>query len=178
MYKQNLYKIYTDHLSSKTIKKLNKHKKFPSGYYQDLDCVIISKDGTLGEIYEIQGLKVGLPQIPKKIDGQDFKKSDQYFRKKERPNSLTRIKTIYDFHSYPEKTKDQYYDYIDDEFNNRTDGYWFMCNGEPCYLTGSHYIYLNWTKIDVGSPDFRQANRIFFYFWEACKLDRRCYGMC
>jgi len=178
MYKQTLYKIHKSHLSSKTIKKLNKHKKFPSGYYQDLDCVIISKDGTLGEIYEIQGLKVGLPQIPKKIDGQDLKKSDQYFRKKERPNSLTRIKTIYDFHSYPEKTKDQYYDYIDDEFNNRTDGYWFMCNGEPCYITGSHYIYLNWTKIDVGSPDFRQANRIFFYFWEACKLDRRCYGMC
>jgi hypothetical protein len=53
-----------------------------------------------------------------------------------------------------------------------------MCNGEPCYITGSHYIYLNWTKIDVGSPDFRQANRIFFYFWEACKADARSYGMC
>ena len=64
MYKQNLYKIHTSHLSSKTIKKLNKYKKFPSGYYQDLDCVIISKDGTLGEIYEIQGLRIGLPQMP------------------------------------------------------------------------------------------------------------------
>ena len=31
---------------------------------EDLDCVIISKDGTLGDIYDIQGLKVGLPQTP------------------------------------------------------------------------------------------------------------------
>ena len=57
-------------------------------------------------------------------------------------------------------------------------GYWFMCNGEPTYVTGSHYNYLNWTKIDIGFPEFRQANRIFFIFWEACKADRRSYGIC
>ena len=39
-------------------------------------------------------------------------------------------------------------------------------------------MYLNWTKIDVGAPEFRHANRIFYYFWEACKADYRCYGMC
>ena len=178
MYKQTLYKIHVDHLEKKYVKKNNKQKKFKYGYNDDLDCVIISKDGTLGEIYEIQGLKVGIPQTPKKIDGHNLKKANQVFTKRERPQSLNRIKTLYDFQTYPENVKDQYYTYIDTEFNYRNDGYWFMCNGEPCYLTGSHYIYLNWTKIDVGSPDFRQANRIFFYFWEACKADRRCYGMC
>jgi len=39
-------------------------------------------------------------------------------------------------------------------------------------------MYLQWTKIDVGKPEFREANRLFFIFWEACKADRRCYGMC
>ena len=53
-----------------------------------------------------------------------------------------------------------------------------MCNGSANYITGSHYVYLSWTKIDVGAPDFRQANRIFYYFWEACKADKRSYGMC
>ena len=178
MYKQTLYTIFQDHLENKAIKRLNKSKKFKYGYNSELDCVIISKDGTLGDIYEIQGLKVGIPKTPKKIEGQDKKKKDQYFRKRNRPESLKRIKTIYDFKNYPENSKDGYYKYIDNEFNYRNDGYWFMCNGEPCYLTGSHYIYLNWTKIDVGSPDFRQANRIFFYFWEACKADTRSYGMC
>jgi len=178
MYKQTLYTVHTGHLGTKHVKHLNKNKKFSPGYNEDLDCVIISKDGTLGDIYEIQGLKVGLPKTPKKIDGQDLKKIDQQFIRRERPKSLTRIKTLYDFQTYTEDIKDQYYKYIDSEFNYRNDGYWFMCNGTPCYITGSHYIYLNWTKIDVGSPDFRQANRIFFYFWEACKADRRSYGMC
>jgi hypothetical protein len=39
-------------------------------------------------------------------------------------------------------------------------------------------MYLQWSKIDVGAPDFRESNRLFFIFWEACKADSRCYGMC
>ena len=39
-------------------------------------------------------------------------------------------------------------------------------------------MYLNWTKIDVGKPDFRESNRIFYLFWEACKADKRSFGMC
>ena len=46
------------------------------------------------------------------------------------------------------------------------------------YITGTHYMYLQWSKIDVGKPDFREANRLFYIFWEACKADKRCYGMC
>ena len=39
-------------------------------------------------------------------------------------------------------------------------------------------MYLQWTKIDVGHPDYREANRIFYLFWEACKADKRSFGMC
>jgi len=39
-------------------------------------------------------------------------------------------------------------------------------------------MYLQWSKIDVGAADFRESNRLFFIFWEACKADTRCYGMC
>jgi hypothetical protein len=39
-------------------------------------------------------------------------------------------------------------------------------------------MYLQWTKLDVGHPDFREANRIFYIFWEACKADKRSFGMC
>jgi hypothetical protein len=178
MYKQTLYNIIIDHVDTKEVKKNNKSKKYKYGYNEDLDCVIISKDGTIGEIYEIQGLKVAIPQTPEKIDGQNLKKTDQVFKRRERPESLRKIKSVHDFKHQPEEVKENYYQYIDTEFNRRNDGYWFMCNGEPCYITGSHYMYLNWTKIDVGAPDFRQANRIFYYFWEACKADDRCYGMC
>ena len=77
MYKQTLYKIHTDHLSKKQIKHRNKYKKFEYGYNEELDCVVISKDGTIGDIYEIQGLKVAIPKTPKKIDGEDLKKDSQ-----------------------------------------------------------------------------------------------------
>ena len=39
-------------------------------------------------------------------------------------------------------------------------------------------MYLQWSKIDVGAADYRESNKLFFYFWEACKADSRCYGMC
>jgi len=53
-----------------------------------------------------------------------------------------------------------------------------MNDGKPTWITGTHYMYLQWSKIDVGAPDFREANRLFYIFWEACKADKRCYGMC
>ena len=173
-YKQTLYAIHTDHLENKRLAK----KKWAPGYNEELDCVIISKDGTIGEIYEVQGLRIGLPKAPKKMPGSELPKQKQVFNQTPKPDSLRKIKSLWDFNNYPEDVKEQYYDYIDVEFERRDNGYWFMCDGIPTYLTGSHYMYLNWTKIDVGSPDFRQANRIFFYFWEACKIDKRCYGMC
>ena len=178
MYKQTLYTVHSDHLADKKVKHTNKHKNFKYGYNEDLDCVIISKDGTLGNIYNIQGLKVGLPKTPDKIDGEDLKKVDQVFKVANKPESLSKLKTIYDFQNVSEDIKEKYYGYINNEFNRRDAGYWFMCNGAANYITGSHYVYLTWTKIDVGSPDFRQANRIFYYFWEACKADKRSYGMC
>jgi len=178
MYKQSLYNIITGHIDTKEVKRKNKYKKYEYGYNEELDCVVISKDGTIGEIYEIQGLKVAIPKTPININGSKLKKEDQVFIRRERPGSLNKIKTVHEFKHHPEETKEQYYEYIDIEFNRRNDGYWFMCNGEPCYITGSHYMYLNWTKIDVGAPEFRHANRIFYYFWEACKADYRCYGMC
>ena len=177
-YEQRLYKIHTDHLEDKEVRRNNKYKKYVYGHNPDLDCVIISKDGTVGEIWEVQGLRIGLPQTPDKMPGDELPESDQVFRKTPQPKELKTIKTIYDFYALPDDVKKKWVPYIDTEFDRRDGGYWFMCNGTPTYLTGTHYMYLNWTKIDVGSPDFRQANRIFYYFWEACKADKRSYGMC
>ena len=169
MYKQTLYSVE---------KYTGSRKKFKYGYDQEVDAVIISKDGTLGEIYTVQGLRIGLPKSPKSVYGSELSKPDQVFQRTQRPESLKKLKSIHDFHALADDQKKLYYDYINKEFDRRDDGYWFMCNGEPNYVTGSHYMYLNWTKIDIGAPDYRQANRIFFYFWEACKADKRSYGMC
>tara|TARA_E500000178_G_scaffold305566_1_gene317159 strand:+ start:1060 stop:3297 length:2238 start_codon:yes stop_codon:yes gene_type:complete len=178
MYKQNLYAIHSAHLSTKNVKRNNKLKNYKYGYNDDLDCVVISKDGTIGEIFEVQGLRIALPAIPKEVYSNSEKPEDQVFKQTLKPATLSKIKSIHDFQLYPDDIKEKYYEYINSEFDRRSDGYWFMCNGTATYITGTHYMYLNWTKIDIGAPEFRQSNKIFFYFWEACKADYRCYGMC
>jgi hypothetical protein len=178
MYKQHLYSVQTSHLQQKYVKKLNKSKSFKYGFNEDLGCIVISKNGQIGEIYAIQGLKIALPPEPKQIESNSNVPEEQVFTRTKKPETLDKIKTLYDFKKYPENIKEKYYDYISNEYNKRSDGHWFMCNGEAQYITGSHYIYLNWTKIDIGLPDFRQANRILYLFWEACCADSRSYGMC
>ena len=173
MYEQTLYKII-EPIKLTTIHRLNKGKKWKFGYNKDHDIIVLSKNGQIGDIYDIQGLKIALPKPPKNVYSNKNKKWEQI----EKPNILKKIKTIFDWRAYPEEQKPQWYDYIDEEFKRREEGFWFNNNGIPTYITGTHYMYLQWSKIDVGAPDFREANRLFFLFWEACKVDTRCYGMC
>jgi len=155
-----------------------KKTKIEYGYNRDLDVVIISKDGTLGSIIEVQGLRIGLPKNPKKVYKRSGKKTEQYWEEFEYPKELRKISTVFQWNEYPSDFKNSYIEYIEEEFNRRDNGFWFKNKGVDTYITGSHYMYLQWTKIDVGKPEFRESNRIFFIFWEACKADPRSYGMC
>ena len=178
MYKQTLYKIETDYVNPKIVKRMNRYKKWEYGYNADHDIVVISKTGEIGEIYNIQNLKIALPKTAKNVHKRSDKKGEQYWEAAEYPKELSKIKSVFDWEKYPSDFKEKWYDYIDQEFNYREEGFWFYNNGKPTYVTGTHYMYLQWTKIDVGHPDFRESNRLFFIFWEACKADPRCYGMC
>ena len=173
MYKQELYKILNDYITPATLNKYNKNKKWEYGYNDQHDMVVISKDGTIGEIYEIQNLKIALPKA-KNIHRFENNK----WNKTEYPKVLSKIKTVFDFKQYPQDFKEKWYDYIDNEFTRREEGFWFYNKDIPTYISGTHYMYLQWSKIDVGAPDFRESNRLFFIFWEACKADPRSYGMC
>jgi|TARA_R110000787_G_scaffold70588_3_gene156860 hypothetical protein len=172
MYEQTLYKILDDHIKPKIIKQLNRYKKWEYGYNVEHDVVVISKTGKIGEIYEIQGLKIALPKSEKVHVFEKDKWTPFTY-----PKVLSKIKTVFDWREYPVEFKEKYYDYIDNEFNRREEGFWYINKGISTYITGTHYMYLQWSKIDVGQPDFREANRLFFIFWEACRADDRCYGM-
>ena len=173
MYEQTLYQII-EPVKKTTINRLNKGKKWKYGYNKEHDLVVISRTGQIGEIYDIQGFKIALPKQPKEI----FKHPKNKWIKIDQPKELSKLKNIFDWRSYPEEAKDKWFDYIDQEFERRDNGFWFKNKGIDTYITGTHYTYLQWSKIDVGAPDFREANRLFFIFWEACKADKRCYGIC
>ena len=172
MYEQNLYKI-VEPVKHTTLHRLNKGKKWQYGYDKENDIVVISRTGEVGEVYEIQGLRIGLPKAPKGIIN-----TDNRWQPHEYPKELKNINSIFEWKNYPNDFKEKWETYIDEEFRRRDEGYWFYNRGVATYITGTHYMYLQWSKIDVGKPDFREANRLFFIFWEACKADPRCYGMC
>ena len=172
MYEQNLVKE-SEHVKLTTISRLNRSKSWKYGYNKEHDIVVISKSGQIGQILEIQNLCIALPPEPKEL-----KKGANKWTVSDYPKELRNIKSIFDWQTYPDEFKSNWEGYIDEEFNRRDGGYWFYNEGTPTYITGTHYMYLQWSKIDVGNPDYREANRIFFIFWEACKADTRSYGMC
>lgn len=147
------------------------------GYNEQYDVVVISKSGKIGQIVEISGLKIALPAATDKCFTRDSKTSEQYWEREEIPKDLLKIQSIFQWNDKPKEFKDRWVDYIEQEFDRREQGYWFMNNGVKTYITGSHYMYLQWSSIDVGYPDFREANRIYWIFWEACRADQRSFGM-
>ena len=172
-YKQTLYRVVKDYIKPATIKKKNRYAKWNYGYNADYDVVVISKTGKIGEIYEIGNVMIALPKVENTKDLGDNK-----WQAVEYPKELKKIKSVQEWNTYPNTFREQWHPYIDEEFNRREEGFWFINKGKPTYITGTHYMYLQWSKIDVGLPDFRESNRLFYIFWEACKADTRSYGIC
>ncbi len=173
MYEQTLYTVVKDHVKPKVLKRMNRYKKWEYGHNAEHDLIVISKTGEIGEIYKIQDLLIALP---KEKDIVEFENDRWSYTKY--PKELSKIKSVFDWEEYPLDFKEKWYDYIDKEFTRREEGFWFINKGKPTYITGTNYMYLQWSKIDVGQPDFRESNRLFYIFWEACKADKRSYGMC
>jgi len=75
--------------------------------------------------------------------------------------------------------------YFDDELESlrrrewfrRMNGFWFMNNGKPVYVTGLHYFTLCYWEYDIGLPHFRWTDAKKFYFLQYCVEDPDCMGM-
>lgn len=173
----SLYKVLDNFIPAAVVSNKNRVSSWLYGYNEQYDVVVISKTGKIGEIIEIEGLKIALPAAPEKCLQRHKDKAEQYWERINMPPELARIQSIFQWNEKPKEFKDRWVDYIEQEFDFREQGFWFMNNGVKTYVTGSHYMYLQWSSIDVGYPDFREANRIYWIFWEACKADRRSFGM-
>jgi len=119
-----------------------------------------------GKVVKVCDLNIGLPKKPKVGTlGTKKSKKNQKWERTPLPDNWDVI---------PTKDKESF---ISREFKRREEGVWFMNNGTPTYISGAHYYYLNWCKIDIGYPDYRDRDRRFFLFWEACVKDKNSFGM-
>jgi hypothetical protein len=119
MYEQSLYSVITP-IRENTISRLNKSKKWEYGYNKEHDVVVISKTGQIGEIYNIQNLKIALPKAPSKIE-----KSINKWELTEYPKELKAISSIFDWKELPADFQEKYIEYIEDEFKRREEGHGF-----------------------------------------------------
>ena len=136
MYKQSLVKT-VEPIKKTTITRMNRGKKWKYGYNKEHDLIVLSHNGVIGEIIEIQNLVIALPKAPKNV----FTHKKDKWVKAEYPKELKNIKNIFDWRGYPDEQKEQWFDYIDEEFKRRDEGFWFTNKGEPTYITGTQYMY-------------------------------------
>ncbi len=172
----NLYTTVSDYIPKKVINRKNTSKSWSYGYNQEYDVIVISKTGRIGEIILLEGLHIALPKTPKTLISKSTDPLKEYWVRQDLPKPLAKIQSIFQWNEMPSSFKDDWVDYIEGEFDSREYGHWFLNKGTPTYITGSHYMYLQWSNIDVGYPDFREANRVLWIHWEACKADARSFG--
>lgn len=148
-----------------------------------------------GTVINIQGLNCSIPEVgyvvnivTKKTEYRGvFSRSEnileQIWERKPLPDWYK--ETMKRWVNYDKKKKDDDPDFYDEkldayqkqEWDRRLNGHWFMNKGNPVYLTGMHYMFMQWFQIDIGYPRFRLPDLDYFYFLQYCLEDPECMGM-
>lgn len=71
---------------------------------------------------------------------------------------------------------DQQVDYLKLIYKWRTEGYWFYNHGNIEYLTGDHFFYLAFWRIDGIVPYWKDSDATFFYIEKHCTEMDNCLG--
>ena len=140
--------------------------------------ISICPNGTQGEVIELGGLVIVLPAQPpkKEIEGYGEPNDMQLWKRRAMPEELSRIRSMDEWGEMPREFRQKFSPYIEEEFRRRREGFWFYNNGVPTYITGRHYMMLQWTRLDVGYPSFLNFQREIFLHLAACEADPRCIG--
>lgn len=148
-----------------------------------------------GTVIDIQGLECHLPPegyvvnlVTKALEYRGVYQrseiqSEQYWERVPLPAWYK--ETMKRENAYEKKRKDEeppFYDkkleeYKKQEWDRRLNGYWFYNSGKATYLTGSHYVYLQWWQLDIGYGKFRIPDLEYFYFLQYVIEDPQCMGM-
>jgi hypothetical protein len=141
-------------------------------------AIKIDPNGTTGEVIELHGLLIAMPEKPRRghILFHDLPKSEQRWVRQPVPRELTSVRSMDDWMDKPKEFREAFSPYIEQEFKRRREGLWFFNNGEATYITGRHYMFLQWSKVDVGYPGFLKFQQQIYLHLAACEADERCLG--
>jgi hypothetical protein len=171
-----------------------KPQNVPDGYNNaDFFFAINDRDPDRRSIF------ISLPKPPRieLIDNYELPQDEQFFRRKMMPDRLKKLEqeTLVELQSVKKnnrqeaitghkildlfwskmednaKTYKEEIDFIKKVWYHRIYGYWFMNDGKPTYITGRHFMFLNFFYIpDVrknnGKPEYRDRHRREFLYRE------------
>lgn len=100
---------------------------------------------------------------------------EQYWRRKDLPKFFELVE--YDKDGNVILTHQQR-EYALEEVRRCKNGFWFFSNGIPVFVTGKHYFYLQWWKLeDDIYPDYRDTDRRYFLFLNHWECVLWCLGI-
>jgi hypothetical protein len=145
--------------------------------YKDF-VVNICPDDSQGDVIEISDIFIQLPKKPAKTEilFHEKKREEQLWKRLPIPQDLVRVRSMDEWMEQPKEFRIKHNAYIEQEFHRRRNGVWFYNNGVPTYITGHHYMLLQWSQMDIGYASFLDFQRTIFLHLEACKQDPRCVG--
>ena len=117
---------------------------------QGLDCCI----PPVGYVYNIASKQLEHRGVYSRSDNT----KEQYWERVPLPDWYK--ETVKREDNYERKKKDEDPPFFDErleaykkqEWDRRLNGFWYFNNGNPLYITGSHYFYMQWWQIDIGYP--------------------------
>lgn len=125
---------------------------------------------------DIYGSLININNNPQHVEtwGTDSPKL-QKWRRKDIPDFFNDVKKDEDGNALLNAEQAEY---AKEEVRRCKDGLWFMNNGEPTYITGKNYFYLQWWKLeDDIYPDYRDADRRYFLFLDYWERILWCLGI-
>ena len=140
--------------------------------------VNICPNDTSGEVIEVGDVFIQLPEAPKDEEILNYGREPhlQMWQRLPVPEELRRIRSMDEWYEMPSEFKKRFSPYIEQEFKRRREGVWFFNNGERIYITGRHYMMLQWSKLDIGYGYYLEFQRRLFLHFAACEADPRSMG--
>jgi len=100
---------------------------------------------------------------------------DQFWRRKELPAFFELVE--FDKEGNALLTSQQM-QYAFEEVRRCREGFWFMNNGIKTYITGKHYFYMTYWKLENDIfPDYRDTDRRYFLFLDYWEKTPWCLGV-
>jgi hypothetical protein len=149
--------------------------------YEDFQPKRIVKQG----IEDLEPFEIVFPTPPKAEEFVNFglKPNEQFFVRETIPDWVYKLNRMKRSEALEKARANTYMaEWIDSQWKKRTEGVWMYIHGQPLYIPGKMWWYLNYyyqnTERGVDLGDFRYADLVWFWIWVLFVLPNpNIYGM-